>query len=58
MNIITKARWLVILKNDKMFVTEDDVQPAELSLRLAQRGVAWKELCCVIKLPPNEPQVV
>ena len=58
MKFLVKARWLVVLKNDKMFVTEDDVTVAELSLRLAKRGVTWHEICVIIKLPSMEPQAV
>ena len=56
MKFLTKCRWLVVLRNDKVFVTEDEIQPAELSLRLSKRGVTWHEVRLVLKLPPDEPQ--
>jgi len=46
-----KARWLVVLKNDKIYVTDDEVTVTELSLRLAKRGVDWQEICVVLKMP-------
>jgi len=55
---LTKARWLVVLKNDKIFLTEDDVSIGELSLRLAKRGVSWHEICVILKVPSKEPEAV
>jgi len=52
------ATFLVILRDDRWFVTEKEIQPAELSLRLANLGVAWKDIKLVLRLPPGAPRKV
>ncbi len=56
MAFLKKARWLVVTKNDKMYVTEDEITVTELSLRLAKQGIIWEEIRVILKLPPDKPE--
>ena len=58
MKWLGKARYLVVLRNDKVFITEDEVEPTELAPRLAKKGVTWEEIRIILKVPSNEPQWV
>ena len=58
MNLLGRGRYLVVLRNDKVFVTEDEVEPTELGPRLAKKGVCWDEVCLVLKLPTDKPPVL
>jgi len=48
----------VLLRNDKVYVTEEEVEPTELGPRLAKKGVCWDEVCLVLKLPTDKPPVL
>ena len=58
MTFLKKAKWLVVTRNDKMYVTEDEITVTELSVRLGKQGILWQEIRIILKLPPDKPQRV
>jgi len=49
------ATWLVILRDDRWFTTEKEIHPVEICVDLIKRGVDWKDIKLILRLPPGEP---
>lgn len=58
MESLQDATWLVVLRDDRWFITEKEVHPSELSLRLIRLDVTWKDIKLVLRLPPGAPRKV
>jgi len=52
---IQDAIWLVILRDDRWFLTEKRIHPVEVCVELLMLGVNWKDVQLILRLPSPEP---